>query len=47
MAASVSSVKLAEIWPCRLMKAGNTPARFGYAGDTYALAAETVDGTTW
>ena len=23
----------------------NTPARFGYAGDTYALAAETVDGT--
>ena len=41
MAASVFSVKLAEIWPCRLMKAGNTPARFVYAGDT--PADQTVD----
>jgi hypothetical protein len=39
--------QLVEIRPRRLTRAGNTPAKFGYAGDAYTLADETVDGTTW
>ena len=38
--------KLAKSQIRRIMRTGNTPARFSFAGDTYTSNNQTTDGTT-